>query len=153
MYRTTKRIFLSNKGFTLLEALFQFIVFMLLANIFIMFVLWLNQMNKTLMTNENVAWELFVQDVQQLFTNIREITVKDEYGQVEIAYVDSLERKQINRTGDVIRLQTNDKGYVPLLIGIRKVQFHLQDEFLTIIVEFQDGEVRERTFFVQTTNK
>lgn len=149
MYRAKRRKLLNNKGFTLLEALFQFVVFILLVTILMMVVLWLNQMNQSLLTDENVTWELFVQDVQQLFSNVDKITVKEKYEQIEIAYVDSVDRKQIDRYGDVIRLQTNDKGYVPLLIGIQKVQFGLEGDFLTIYVEFRNGVVKERTFFVQ----
>ncbi|MEK9198660.1 competence type IV pilus minor pilin ComGF [Ureibacillus sp. FSL E2-3493] len=149
MYRAKRRNLLNNKGFTLLEALFQFVVFILLAAILMMVVSWLNQMNQSLLTDDDVTWELFVQDVQQLFSNVDEITVKEKSEQIEIAYVDSVDRKQIDRYGDVIRLKTNDKGYVPLLIGIQKVQFRLQGDFLTIYVEFQDSVVKERTFFVQ----
>ncbi|MFL0505570.1 competence type IV pilus minor pilin ComGF [Ureibacillus sp. 179-F W5.1 NHS] len=149
MYRAKRRNLLNNKGFTLLEALFQFVVFILLAAILMMVVSWLNQMNHSLLTDDDVTWELFVQDVQQLFSNVDEITVKEKSELIEIAYVDSVDRKQIDRYGDVIRLKTNDKGYVPLLIGIQKVQFRIQGDFLTIYVEFQDSVVKERTFFVQ----
>ena len=153
MYQSKGNCYINNKGYTLLEALFQFIVFTLLSHLFLFMMLWIHQMNDSLFVNEHVAWEMFVQDVQQYFINVDELSTSSVYKRVTIQSINASEKKQIEFYGDVIRLQTNDKGHVPLLIGVKNVDFKLHDHSLTISVLFHNGIEKERTFFVQKDNQ
>lgn len=149
MHQSKWGVLLNSQGYTLIEALFQFIVFILLSNIIIMIVFWMHQMNSTFFTNEHVSWELFVQDVQEYFVNVDSVKITNNFERMEIYEKNSLDSKQIDRLGDVIRLRKNNQGYVPLLIGVKSAQFTIEDGFLTISVEFLNGLKKERTIFVE----
>ncbi|RUL56958.1 competence type IV pilus minor pilin ComGF [Lysinibacillus antri] len=154
MYQSNWRNRINSKGYTFIEALFHFIVFALFLHLLIYTYSWINQMNNSLLNNEQVSWELFVQDIQQYFVDVKSLHLykkKDE--KIEIKYVDSNKIKQIQRYGDIIRLRTNDQGYVPLLIGIQSTDFSLNGNLLTITVKFTSGLERERTFYVPVFNE
>ena len=110
-------------------------------------------MNNTILTNEHIAWELFVKDVQKYFTNVEEISVSKKLNELNIKQVDITDHRQFDRYGDIIRLRINNKGYIPLLIGIRNAQFELNGNLLTIKAEFQNGLTKERTFFVELSKE
>lgn len=146
MYQVRWRTILNSNGYTLLEALFQIFVFLLFSQFITFFFIWINQLNSTLFTNENSAWELFVYDFQNYLSDIEEITVSAN--EVELRMVNSSEQIQINKHNEVIRKQVNHQGHVPLLIGVRYTHFSLVNNELTITVEFLNGLKKERTFFV-----
>lgn len=149
MYQSTRRSLKNSQGYTLMEALFQVAVFVLFSHYLILIYFLISQMNNSLLSNEHVAWEVFVQDVQKYFLNIEEITVSKRMDEVEIKQINSTDRRQLDRYGDIIRLQTNNKGYIAMIIGIKDAKFELNESFLTIKVEFQNGLKKERTFFVE----
>lgn len=151
MHQSKWRIVQNSRGYTLLEALFSFTVFVLLSQIVLLVFFWIQQMNNTFSTNEQVAWELFVQEVQQSFTNVQELKVSNDSKTIEVFYSKPEDTKKINRSGDVLRLIINNEGNIPLLIGIKNVSFDRDGPFLTISVIFQNGVEKERRFFVQTT--
>ncbi|NLY78913.1 MAG: ComGF family competence protein [Lysinibacillus sp.] len=143
MYQRRK---LSNKGFTLIEALFQLIVYSLFAQLVILFILFIRQENNSILTNELVQWETFLRDLQQFLIQVDEIEVDKQ--SIVIKYSTSTEIK-INKSSDVIWFQMDNKGYIPLLIGVRYAHFSAVNDYLTIEVEFINGIVKERTLFVQ----
>ncbi|MFC7684728.1 competence type IV pilus minor pilin ComGF [Ureibacillus sp. GCM10028918] len=147
------RIVQNNQGYTLLEALFSFVVFVLLSQILLLVMFWIKQMDTTFFTKEHVQWELFVQDVQQSFSNVKEVRLSDQSNTVEVFYTESRETIKINRSGDVLRQTVNNEGNIPLLIGIDSAVFGWDGEFITIAVIFQNGIEKERRFFVQTNTE
>lgn len=153
MYQSRRRSLKNSKGYTLIEALFQVVAFVLFCHLLILIYFWINQMNNSLLANEQVAWELFVQDVQKYLINIEEITVSNNLAEMELKQVDSSERRQLDRYGDIIRLRTNNKGYIAMIIGVRNAQFKLNGNVLTISVEFQNGLKKERTFLVEISKE
>lgn len=151
MYRSKWRNTLSAGGYTFVEALFQVVVFILFAQFISYFFIWNSQFNETFTTTEELNWELFIHDIERYFINVMEITVEEQ----SIVVQQSEEEKKIviNKINDVIRMQKDDKGNVPLLIGIRDVQFIYIGNTLTILVEFQNGLKKERTIFVETSKE
>lgn len=150
MHRSKRRLIHNNRGFTLLEALFSMSVFLLLSHILLIVLFWIHQMNITHFTNEETAWELFVYDIQQLFTNVQEVKLSSESSTLELSYTNSSEVKKINQSSDVLRLLINNHGNTPLLVGIQNVRFDWDGRFITISVIFINGIEKERRFFVQT---
>ena len=153
MCQSKRNSYINQRGYTLLEALFQLTVVALLSHLFIFSMLWIHQMNKTFFDHEQIAWEMFVQDVQQYFKNVEKISSSSIYKKVTIQSVNSSETKYLEFYGDVIRLQIDEKGHVPLLIGVKNVDFTLHQEYITISVLFHNGIKKERTFFVQKYNQ
>ncbi|HWK23998.1 MAG TPA: competence type IV pilus minor pilin ComGF [Ureibacillus sp.] len=150
MYQSRRRIVRNSKGYTLIEALFSFTVFILLSHILVFVYSWIQHLNTSFFTNEQVAWELFVQDVQQTLINVEKISLTSDSRTIEVTYQNSEETRKINRSNDTLRLITSNQGNIPLLIGVKNVWFEWSDYILTITVEFQNGLEKERRFFVQT---
>lgn len=146
MYQSRRGILKNSSGFTLLESIFQLVVFSLFAQLIILFLLFIHQQNNSILSEELVDWEVFVQDLQQYLIHVEEIQM-DSYS-INIIY-NKKERIRMNKSGDVIWLQTNDKGYIPLLLGVRTAKFSITNDYLTIKVEFINGLVKERALFVQ----
>ena len=153
MYQSKWRLAQNNQGFTLLEALFSFTVFILLAHILLAVLFWIQQMNTTYFTNEEIAWELFVHDMQQTLLNVKEIKLSNDSKSMEVFHKDSNEVKKINRSGDVLRLIVNNQGNTPLLIGIQNAWFTWDGNYMTLSVIFNNGIEKERRFYVQNNTQ
>ncbi|MCM3389930.1 ComGF family competence protein [Ureibacillus chungkukjangi] len=151
MHQSNRRLIESSQGYTLIEALFSITVFVLLSQIMLAVLIWIEQMNTTELSNNQVAWELFVNDIQQLVLNVREIKLSNDTKSMEIFYTNSSEVKKINRSGDVLRLIVNNQGNTPLLVGIQNAWFTWDGQYMTILVIFNNGIEKERRFFVQNS--
>lgn len=151
MYRSKWRNTLSSGGFTFIEALFQVVVFILFAQFISYFFIWNSQFNESITTTEEVNWELFIYDIERYFINVMEITVEEQ----KIVVQQSEEEREIviSVISDIIRMQKDNKGNIPLLIGISDVQFMYIGNTLTISVEFLNGIKKERTIFVETSEE
>lgn len=149
MYRSRRNNKLNEHGYTLLEALFHFVVFLLLTQFIVLLISGINQRNSTFFENKQIQWEMFVSDFRKNLNDIEEITVTDDAKEIIISKRNEEEKIQINQYNGVIRKQVNRKGHVPLLIGIKKVNFSFEQSELKINVEFINGLKKERTFFVQ----
>ena len=111
-------------------------------------------MNNSLMNNDHVAWELFVNDFEQYLSNVEEIKQSSTRNKTFIiSYVNSYEIIVIDQYQDIIRMQKNYEGYIPLLIGIKDFSFRINDNYIAIYIEFRSGVVKEREFFVQIFNE
>ncbi|PYF03488.1 competence type IV pilus minor pilin ComGF [Ureibacillus chungkukjangi] len=151
MHQSNRRLIESSQGYTLIEALFSITVFVLLSQIMLAVLIWIEQMNTTELSNNQVAWELFVNDLQQLVLNVREIKLSNDTKSMEIFYTNSSGVKKINRSGDVLRLIVNNQGNTPLLVGIQNAWFTWDGQYMTISVIFNNGIEKERRFFVQNS--
>lgn len=151
MHRPNWRNPLRADGYTFVEALFQVVVFILFAQFIAYFFIWNSQLNETFTTTEELNWELFIHDIERYFLNVMEITVDEQ--SIVIQRSDEEKTIVINKINDVIRMQRNDEGNVPLLIGISDVRFNYTGNTLTITVEFQNGLKKERNIFVETSKE
>ncbi|RHW38494.1 hypothetical protein D1B33_06340 [Lysinibacillus yapensis] len=151
MHYSKRNKHLNGKGYTLLEALFNFVVFIMLSQIVLLVLAWIQQMNATFLTNEGAAWELFIQDMQQYFVEVENVSLSSDSTSIDIYYpIQTI--YTINQSGDVLRLKKND-GNVPLLIGIKSVFFKWDNQFISIEATFQNGIKKERKFFVQKSQE
>ena len=149
MYRSKWSKKLNEDGYTLLEVLFHFVVFLLLAQFIALLMIWINQLNAMYNKNEQIAWEMFVNDFSRNLIGIEDIVVSDDSNEIVISKQNQEGEIQINQYKEVLRKQVDRAGYVPLLIGIKKVDFSFEQNELKIGVEFLTGMKKERTFFVQ----
>ncbi len=138
-----------EKGYTLLDALYHLIVFLLFSHLILLILVWIQKQNETYLTNENVTWEIFVNDFQQYLENVKEIEVVGYNDKIDISYVDTEETIQIGQLKEVIRKQVSYVGNVPMLIGIQNLRFELVENKLKMNVKFPNGIVKERVFIVQ----
>ncbi len=144
----SRRCHIKN-GYTLLEALYHLVVFILFSQFIILVFIWIQKQNDTYLTSEHLTWELFVNDFQNYLVNVKDIEVTGYEDKIEITYIDNTNSIQIGQLNEVIRKQVRHVGNVPMLIGIQNLKFDLQGNELKMIVRYPNGLVKERTFFVQ----
>ncbi|HWL22894.1 MAG TPA: competence type IV pilus minor pilin ComGF [Ureibacillus sp.] len=140
---------LIKNGYTLLDALYHLVVFILFSQLLIMVFIWIQKQNDTFLTDEQIKWELFVNDFQSYLENVKDIKVSGYDDKIEITYFNVKDSVQIGQLRDVIRKQVDFAGNVQMLIGIQNLKFELLDQMLSMTVKFPSGLVKERTFFVQ----
>jgi len=138
-----------KNGYTLLEALYHLVVFILFSQLIVLILVWIQKQNNTYLTDIHTTWELFVTDFQQYLEQIEEIKVTGNEDKIEITYIGDRDSIQISQLSDVIRKQVRNVGNVPMLIGIQRLKFEFQEPELKVMVKYPNGIVKERSFFVQ----
>ena len=141
---------MNEKGYTLLEALFQLVVFVLVMQLVVLVMLWYAEMKTTVLSDEQSKWELFVYDLNSYFENISFFTIRQN--QKRITFESGNTIHNIDCYNKLIRDQVNG-GHVPMLIGINKCQFQYENNRVTVAVEFPSGIQKERTFYVPIIEK
>lgn len=127
----------------------QLFVFSIFTQLVIHTFFMIHQFNQSLLSEEHVRWEVFIEDFRGYLQEVEEISVEKQA--ITLRHVDSNEKLKISKYNDLIRLQVDGKGHVPLLIGVRTVEFAQENQFITIQVTFPNGIRKERTLFVQTS--
>lgn len=140
----------NEKGYTLLEAMFQLIVFVLISHFFVLIMLWYAEMTSTMQTDEQSKWELFVYDLNKGLKDILMFSVRDDHNRITFQTTESVHHIDCYR--NIIREQVNG-GHVPMLNGINKCQFTYSENMLTVAVEMHSGMQKERTFYVPIIEK
>ncbi|MGN4124557.1 competence type IV pilus minor pilin ComGF [Lysinibacillus sphaericus] len=141
---------MNEKGYTLLESLFQVIVFVLISHLFIVIMLWYAQIKTTILTDEHSKWELFVYDLNMYLVDVSSFTIRDD--QRRITFQASGTLHHIDCYNNMIRNQVNG-GHVPMLIGLNRCQFQYTNNELTVAVGFPSGLQKERTYYVPIIEK
>ncbi|GLC88719.1 hypothetical protein LYSBPC_18460 [Lysinibacillus piscis] len=112
--------------------------------------LWFGTMNKTVMSDEQSKWELFVYDFNMYLQNIQSFSVR--YDKRRITFKANNITHNIDCYSDLIRDQVAG-GHIPLLNGVRRCQFEYIDGHVTVAVEMPSGIKKERTFYVPIIEK
>lgn len=141
---------MNERGYTLLEALFQLVVFVLIAYLVVFIMLWFAEMKTTVLSDEQSKWELFVYDLNMYVNDISSFTIRKDQKRITFQVADTIHN--IDCYSNIIRDQVNG-GHVPMLIGINKCQFKYEENMLTVAVELPSGSKKERTFYVPVIEK
>lgn len=142
---------MNEKGYTLLEALFQVVVFVILSHVFILIMLWYSEMKSTVFAVEQTKWELFVYDVNTYFVDVVSFEVSGNNSKITFEIPEGL--YSIEQYQNIIRKQVKNLGHEPVLIGVKTCEFYYKNEELTIFVEFLNGIKKERTYYVPIIKK
>ena len=142
---------MNEKGYTLLEALLQLIVFVILSHFFILIMLWYSEMKSTVFAVEQTKWELFVYDMNTYFVDVKSFEVSQNNTKITFEIPEGL--YSIEQYQNTIRKQVNNLGHEPLLIGVESCLFYYKNEELTVAVKFLNGIKKERTYYVPITKK
>lgn len=140
------RNILTNKGYTLIDALFQLLVLMLFSQIIFFYTLWIKDSERLFLQSEEEEWELFSLDVEQFLINIKYI--EEQANQNGIRIMQNGVEYDVEFSGTQIRKQKNRLGHEPMLLHITKGKFQYIGSKLTIIVEFENGMTKERMYEV-----
>jgi len=141
---------MNERGYTLLEAMLQLVVFVLIAHLVVFIMLWFAEMKITVLSDEQSKWELFVYDLNTYVNDISSFEIRKDQKRITFQAADTVHNIDCYR--NIIRDQVNG-GHVPMLVGINKCQFRYEKDMLTVAVELPSGIKKERTFYVPVFKK
>lgn len=134
-----------DRGYTLLESLFQLIILAVFVQFLLLFFSWKGAIEEQYSDYTTREWELFSAEFQQLLAEVSEIHLpfknvvqfKTERGQITI-----------EQNGTVIRKRVSGEGHVPVLTDVRSTSFVFDGKKLTVTVTSMDYSVKIRGFVV-----
>ncbi|WP_203246923.1 competence type IV pilus minor pilin ComGF [Sporosarcina beigongshangi] len=135
-----------ERGYTLLESIFQLLIMALFIHLFILFFFWKDPVEQQYANYSKMQWELFSAELQQLLTEVSEIQLLN--GGKVIHFRNHHGSVDIEQSGSVIRKRVTGDGHIPLLTDVRSVVFSLDSTTLTIAVTTVEGTVKVRRFAV-----
>lgn len=120
-----------SNGFTFIESLFALIITIILLSFYPLVHQLFSRI--TLQTNldQTVEWELFLQQARYDFRFSKKIAL--ENNQLSLKQADG-KIIEYNLYKQLLRKQINGKGHEPLLTNIKKVDFHIQSNYLLVTV-------------------
>lgn len=150
-----QRLFKQQRGFTLIEALLQLFIVLLIVQLLLSYQLVMKTFQQTFYSDD-VYWEMFVYDMQRYIDQSSEPFTVYNASYFERRRPDvptdngiATERFDVMVDGAYIR-RTLRSGNEPLLYNVRRMHVEIEDNVLTLQVTFLDGRIKERDFYVQT---
>ena len=140
-----------EKGYTFIESLFQLIVFVTFAHLFIVFFLWKAPIEQQYTNMSDGAWELFAVDFQASIVDVNEFNVHQ--GGRGIQFVTDRGRIDIEQRNNVIRKAIDGQGHIPFLTNVHAVYFTLNDPIVSVTVTMLDGARKERDSAIGFSSK
>lgn len=140
-----ERRILNERGFTLLESLFQLTVFVLFSSITLLILLWVRDLRQIEMMKDEVNWELFVYDLHQYNMNSASGKVlSSSMPQLEILN-DPEERLFVfDKSAEHLRKRSNKGGNEIMLPFVENWELAIIGNELNMKVVMKDGTKRER---------
>ena len=140
-----------ERGYTLIESLFQLIILAILVQFFLLFFLWKGPIERQYFNMSATDWELFAVDFQQLLSDIDQIDVHNDNRGIQLK--NSRGTIDVEQGNAVIRKRIFGNGHVPLLTNIHSAFFSLDGLYLFVQVKMLDGTQKERKFVVGLHSK
>ena len=137
---------LDERGYTLLESIFQLLIMAAFIHLFVLFFLWKGPIEQQYSDYSSTEWELFSADLQQLLADVSEIRLMSNGKAIRLRR--NQETIDIEQSGTVIRKRVGGDGHVPLFTGIHSATYTFDGKALTAFVTMQDGSVKVRGFAV-----
>lgn len=152
MHQSTRRK-LKDDGFTFIESLFQLFVLLIFSQLIAFLYIWFHEIDSTRFNHHESTWELFINELQQYIDQSEEIFLTNKNKMLHLYDSDLMRTTQISRYGDMIRKQVDFEGHVPLLMGVKDIQFEIKNYYITVTVHFLNGKVKERSLLVENVRK
>lgn len=136
----------NERGFTLLESLFQLTVFTLFSAISLLLLLWVRDLQQLEMMKDEVNWELFVYDLHQYNMNSASGRVlNSNMLQLEILN-DPEERLFVfDKSEEHLRKRSNKGGNEIMLPFVEKWELEIVENEVNMRVVMKNGTKRERS--------
>lgn len=137
-------LLMNNKGYTLIESLFQLVIFVIFVQLFLLFFYWKTPIERQYSDKSSIAWEMFVVDLQDELANVQTLTIQD--GTTGIQFKTSRGQIRIEQRNTVIRKSVDGQGHIPFLTNVSVVKFTLEGTTLFADATMLDGTRKERDF-------
>lgn len=136
----------NENGYTLLETIFQVMIFALFAQLFLLFFQWKAPIERLYTNRSEIQWELFAADFQQELTELYYIEIIRAGDGIRMQTERGL--ITIEEKNKVIRKTIDGQGHVPFLTEVTSAAFTLNEPTLLVTVTMQDGTQKERDFTI-----
>ena len=139
------RQLLNERGFTLLESLFQLTVFVLFTAISLLILLWIRDLQQLEMMKDEVNWELFVYDLHQYNMNSASGKVLNA-NMLQLEIVNDPEERLFvfDKSEKHLRKRSNKGGNEIMLPFVKEWELAIVDNDVNMRVVMQNGTARER---------
>lgn len=141
----------NNDGYSLIESLFQLLIFVAFVHLFVLFFYWKEPIERQYTDMTNTTWEIFAVDLQAALIDVEGISVNG--GGRGISFYTSRGRIDIAQQNTMIRKTIDGLGHVPFLTNVYSAYFTLENETLNIDVTMLDGTRKERDFAIGLIDK
>ncbi|QUW22260.1 ComGF family competence protein [Sporosarcina sp. Marseille-Q4063] len=141
----------AENGYTFIESLFQLIVFVTFAHLFVLFFLWKAPIEQQYTNMSDGAWELFALDLQASIVDVKEFNV--HLGGRGIRFITDRGQIDIGQSNSMIRKTIDGQGHVPFLTNVYSVYFTVNDPVVSVTVTMHDGTRKERDFAIGFNSK
>lgn len=138
------RILSNARGYTLIESLFQLIIFTVFAHLIVSFFLWKEPIDRQYGNLSTSEWELFAANMQKELTQVSQFSINAN----QKGFVIQTTRGRINfdQSSNVIRKRVIGQGHVPFLTKVSTATFTQSGTALFVEVTLLDGTRKERDF-------
>lgn len=136
-----------ENGYTLLETIFQMMIFALFTQLFLLFFYWKAPIERQLINRSAMQWEMFAVDFQEELVNLSQFEVLRTGKGIR------LQTKRgiivIEEKNKVIRKTVDGQGHVPFLTEVTAASFTQNDPTtLHVEVTLHDGTKKGRDFAI-----
>jgi|SRR5690606_17673747 len=144
----------NERGFTLLESLFQLTVFILFSAISLLILLWIRDLHQLELMKDEVNWELFVYDLHQYNMNSASGKVLNSNTlQLEILN-DPEERLFVfDKSEEHLRKRSNKGGNEIMLPFVEEWELAVDENEVKMRVVMKNGTRRERDLVLPLSPK
>lgn len=140
-----------TRGYTLLEAIFQLLMLVIFAHLLVWILLWFTQFQQLEVMQDEVNWELFVVDVRTYLEQAQQVAVINNGQAIQFRVFEEGESRLLiveKSTTNHIRKRVPMGGHEIMLPYANEIKFDLQFQELSMQVQMNNGQKRERIFIV-----
>lgn len=134
---------LNNKGFTMVEMLYAFSIFILIVSFFPLSFKYLFQNENYEERNKAMEWQVFVNQLKMDIRFAEELTIFNE----SIVLLKNGQRIQIDKHGTNIRRRVDNKGHEIALQQIKSLQFDQLTDGFRMTVQDLDNQMHNATMY------
>lgn len=140
------RIILTTKGYTLIEAIFQLSILLMISQLILFYTVWFNQLEKHFFNSKIIDWEMFSLDMESIVSDVTHI--EEQMNHTGIRFLKDGSEYDIECYPSLIRKQKNRLGHEPMLTEVKSCKIQVLQDQVMIYVEFENGRKEERTYEV-----
>lgn len=141
-YRWMKK----ESGYTLLETIFQVMIFAMFTQLFLLFFYWKAPIERQYNDLSAIQWELFAADFQEELVILQEIEViRNGDG---VRFLTERGSIVIEVNNYVIRKTVDRQGHIPFLTEVSSATFTISGSTLIVKAVMQNGMQKERDFII-----
>lgn len=136
---------LNERGFTLLESLFQLTVFVLFTAISLLILIWVRDLQQLEMMKDEVNWELFVYDLHQYNMNSASGRLLSS-SMLQLEMLNDPEERLFvfDKSEQHLRKRSNKGGNEIMLPFVEKWELAVNENEVNMRVVMKNGTERER---------